>query len=374
MIAYKALHSGKEPSKYMTYEKPTVPVLLSADTNYFIPLVVTIESLLAHSSQTADYYFEVLAPQKYSDEELLILQNIENRYQNCTINVFEMQKYYEDILSPIEHISSAGFYRLRAASILKSFDKCIYLDTDVVVTGDILDLFMIDLQENEYIAAVKAPHFHLLKDCYEAHRIELHRVELGIPSMSEYINSGVLVMNLTSIRKNEIESQFIKLVSRNFSITDQDIINVACFGHIRLLPLKYNLIFAAGLTKEKLAYVFDEEMVEDAMLHPVIIHYASKLKPWNSVGLYRSYDWWKIVYKTECSQKAWERFEMELLNREKTIRKAGEFRIGMFVMFVPNYCRKLIREYKANGLGGVKLKLKRFADRKKAMYDEYKVR
>ncbi len=349
----------------MSYEKPTVPILLSADTNYFIPLVVTIESLLAHSSRAADYYFEVLAPQRYSDEELLILQHIEDRYQNCTIHIFEMKKYYEEIPSSIAHISSAGFYRLRAASILKAFDRCVYLDTDIVVTGDILELFMTDLQENEYIAAVKAPHFHLLDDRYEAHRIERHRAELGIPSMSGYVNSGVLVMNLSAIRKNGIEGQWIKLVSRNFSVTDQDVINVACFGHIRLLPPKYNLIFTAGLTKEKLAFVFGEETAADAMRRPVVIHYASRLKPWNSVGLYRSHDWWKTVYQTECAQKAWEHFERDMLEREKAIRRTGTYRIGRFVMFVPNCLRKLTGEYQAGGLGGVILKARRFCRQKR---------
>ncbi len=357
----------------MLCEKPTVPILLSADTNYFIPLVVTIESLLANSSQKADYYFEVLAPQKYGDEEMLILHNIEKRYSNCTIDIFEMQKHYEDIPSIIEHISSAGFYRLRAASILKAFDKCIYLDTDVVVNGDILELFMTELQEEEYIAAVKAPHFHLFKDCYEAYRIELHRDELGIPSMNEYINSGVLVMNLSSIRKNDIESRFISLISKNFSITDQDIINTACYGHIRLLPPKYNMIFTAGLTKEKLTSVFNKEMVEEAMLHPVIIHYASNLKPWNSVGLFRAYDWWKTVYKTECAQKAWEYFEKYMLSREKKIKRTSEYRIGMFFMFVPNCCIKLAGEYKTNGVRGVILRLKRLI-RREEIGDEHQAR
>ena len=87
-----------------------------------------------------------------------------------------------------EHINYVAMYRLSIPKILQDIDKCIYLDSDIVVEGDIAELDGISV-EGVCIAGVEdgAPF---------GEYAERLREILDGPDLDQYINSGVLIMNL----------------------------------------------------------------------------------------------------------------------------------------------------------------------------------
>ena len=60
--------------------------------------------------------------------------------------------------------------------------------------------------------------------------------------MNQYIDIGVLLMNLKQIRMDNMTQKFIELSKNNYDYKEQDVLNVACFGKILTLPPKYNLM------------------------------------------------------------------------------------------------------------------------------------
>ena len=88
-------------------------------------------------------------------------------------------------------LSEAAYYRVLLASILKDVDKILYLDCDIIVKGNIRELFEIEM-DNYALAAVQEP----------VEIEEVHRLQLSIPYGESYFNSGVLLINLNYWREN----------------------------------------------------------------------------------------------------------------------------------------------------------------------------
>ena len=165
------------------------------------------------------------------------------------------------------------WYRLFAHRVFKDIDKMIYLDSDTLVQKDLSELFDTDLT-GYCIGAIRdiAP----TEDKY-------HSVGLYVKDFSDkYLNkgvyyiSGVLLLNLKEIEKNEhlfFETK-IPLV-----YPDQDLLNVAMLGKIKTLPLKYNL--APGLLIPK---TFSKKEADDIFHNGASISHCYSVKPYRKIG------------------------------------------------------------------------------------------
>ena len=101
--------------------------------------------------------------------------------------------------------------------------------------------------------------------------------------MRQYVNAGMLVMNLKQIRKDNMTLKFLELSKKNYTSQDQDVLNVACYGKIITLPPKFNaMIYRLKENSSLLRDLYKEEDIIEANNSPYIIHYAGKEKPWNS--------------------------------------------------------------------------------------------
>ena len=79
------------------------------------------------------------------------------------------------------------------------------------------------------------------------------------------------------------EKMLTRLREINF-YTDQDVMNDVCYGNIFSLPLKYNIVPVENLYGER------QEEARDAMIAPVLLHYASK--PWYVSAQQGIYKYW----------------------------------------------------------------------------------
>ena len=130
--------------------------------------------------------------------------------------------------------------------------------------------------------------------------------------MIQYINAGMLLMNLKQIRMDNMTQKFIKLTEKNFASQDQDILNVACYGKILTLKPKYNLQVVRLFEKNNsyLRDLYRKEEIIQAKRSPYIIHFSAKKKPWNSIGINLEKYWLDTGKKTPY-------FDNFIRNREK---------------------------------------------------------
>jgi lipopolysaccharide biosynthesis glycosyltransferase len=145
----------------------------------------------------------------------------------------------------------------------------------MVVINNIEQLYNIDL-DGKYFAACT----HM----FEPMQI-LSRLRLKMPSKSVYINSGMLLMDMQLLRRQQkIEPvlDYFKKNRRRIYLFDQDIINgFYCEQILAVNPLLYNLderyFKLHNINPKSKENVINYDWVKK---NTVIIHFCGKKKPW----------------------------------------------------------------------------------------------
>lgn len=128
------------------------------------------------------------------------------------------------------------YYRIFAASLLPpDVDKVLYLDGDTIVINPLEELYKRDFEGNYFLACTHVKKF--------LNKINQYR--LGMEEESTYINSGVMLMNLSELREKQNIKEvmsFVEKKRRYLTLPDQDIIT-ALYGNKTGIfeTMKYNL-------------------------------------------------------------------------------------------------------------------------------------
>ncbi|MEL6608445.1 MAG: glycosyltransferase family 8 protein [Pseudomonadota bacterium] len=203
--------------------------MFAADDAVVEPMCVAWRSCcLAHPSQELRFH---LLDCGISEQKLEIAKTYAQSL-SAVLRVYPMDVARLDGLSPrlalSTHLSSATLARCFMGSVLpQSCKRVVYLDTDVLVTRPLNALFDLDL-DGAVIAGVPDVLDHL--------------ADLGI-AQGDYINAGVLLVDLEAWRAQDIEKDILDIFSAQDArllYHDQCAINLALRGKIRPLPGHYN--------------------------------------------------------------------------------------------------------------------------------------
>lgn len=265
-----------------------VIVAMATDLNYLYQTCLAIESAMMQSDSEDRYKFYVLMKRDVWEFSCVNFTMIQKKYNNCTIEKIFMDDLLPQTNIHIEHISEPTYYRMLLPQLIRE-DKCLYLDSDVIVCKNLAHFYNISLEEYE-LAGVIAPSWQKLGE-KEWEYME----QTGIPSFKTYVNAGVLLLNLAKMREENFVSKAVRLIGRFFPGQDQDIINLLAYGKIKLLPLCYNAMVACfDWQKERLEGIFTENEIHEAKLAPYVIHFSNKYKPWEYMDIAYADRWWRI--------------------------------------------------------------------------------
>lgn len=252
-----------------------INICLATNKEYIKPLACTVSSILRNADIETDLHIFILE-NDFSNEDKNKILNLK-KIKECEITFIKIQSEYFDNLPGFEeklsYISKTAFFRFFVAELLKDTDKIIYLDSDVIVLHDLKDLFMQDIQ-NYYIAAVE--------DMAYYHNLNNNKVKC----FNTYVNSGVLLMNLSLWRKDHLSSKIfdtIKEKYKDFIYLDQDALNIVCKNKIKLLDFSYNIQVDSLKPRILLKHPKKQE-IKESLKKAKIIHYISDKKPWNYFG------------------------------------------------------------------------------------------
>lgn len=266
-----------------------IPVFFSTDDKYMPYLDVAISSLVANASE--EYSYKIIVLNTGLDPENVAKVKA-NECPGFSIEFFDISDRIENIKSRFKnvyHFSIVTYYRLFIASLFPQYKKILYLDCDLVVLGDISELYNIDLGEN--ILGV-------VPDQYVCNTKEFRlyaREAIGVDP-DTYFNAGVLVVDLEQFRKNEIEKKFIELITKyDFDLLDPDqaYLNYLCYGKTYCLPNGWNKVptdIACEGNKN-------------------IVHFALYKKPWQYDDVIDGEYFWDYArkspfYEQICAAKA----------------------------------------------------------------------
>ncbi|CJW69860.1 glycosyltransferase [Streptococcus pneumoniae] len=245
-------------------------VVFAGDYAYIRQIETAMKSLCRHNSHLKIYLLNQDIPQEWFSQIRIYLQEMGGDLIDCKLIGSQYTMNWSNKLPHINHMTFARYF----IPDFVTEDKVLYLDSDLIVTGDLTDLFGLDLGEN-YLAAARS--------CFGA--------GLGF-------NAGVLLINNKKWKSENIRQKLIELTEKeheNVKEGDQSILNMLFKDQYSLLEDKYNfqIGFDAGAAEKNHAFIFEIPLTP----LPKILHYISPDKPWKqfSVGRLRE-EWWKYSF------------------------------------------------------------------------------
>lgn len=269
------------------------PIVFSTDDNYVMPTAVAIRSIVANTDLKTIEFYIIFRDSLSAQSKATLKKAAQCDDKIINLEFLDVAPFVSKAESHIGHISGATYYRLALPELLRKYDQCLYLDGDIIVVGNIKSLLKISLADKYLIAGVRAtsPIFYKIKVKQKILK------ELEIPDLNQYVNAGVLLINLKEMRKANLANKMIQMIPREYTVQDQDIINIVCYNKILFLSPKYNamptLFEYPEITLNK-AYILND--IREAKRTPCIIHFANKYKPWRYSDIPKG-DIWYATYR-----------------------------------------------------------------------------
>ena len=244
----------------------TIPIFFSSNDDYAPWLGVAMHSLVTNADPNRNYTIVVM-DEDLSEEHKAKLRALVEGKDNFELRLVPMEGKIQGVFDRVgnrlrtDYFTMTIFFRLFIPTMFPEWDKGIYLDADIVVPGDISQMYDIDL-EGAYVGAC---HDRSIAGVPELVEYVGPGVGVGIEN---YVNSGILLMDMKTLREHKLAERFLELFTTYHfeSIApDQDYLNALCFGHIKFMPDEWDVMPIQGSK--------DFE-------NPKLIHYNLFDKPW----------------------------------------------------------------------------------------------
>jgi lipopolysaccharide biosynthesis glycosyltransferase len=247
-----------------------------------------MRSIIENADTRQKYEFIILHCGDISQNSMKKLCEMLTEFRNFSIefsDFTEIAKNYNFFIS--RHITVEAYFRLFIPFKFPQYEKALYFDGDMVCRTDISRLFNMDIL-NYLIGAVHdiAVAWYFLPENLKNDEFrKIYEYILSTEKPSDYINSGMLLMNCKKFRQIYSEKDVVDtILSREWQVHDQDVINFLAKDKILYLDYEWNFMsngWAKYLPQNlKNKYIYAEE-------NPKIIHN----KPYKY--------WWYIPYFDE---------------------------------------------------------------------------
>lgn len=270
-----------------------IDVCCIADENYVTPTMVFLKSVFKTKSLSTKLSITILVPLGAKDK-MITLEKL--GAEDFLINIVEIDNSQFDSLHKYKDndnycmASPSAMFKFVIPDVFKDLDRILYIDTDLIVRKDLMELFMTTM-DNDYMCAV-----------VDMWTPVTNRED--IKGFKNYFNSGMMLMNLNKMRGDNMPQRLIqaKMRSTNFNLMDQDVFNEVCGSRVRLLDIKYNFLpvcYKRHKQKFKLAemnaiYGSNYSSIDEIARDPVVVHWAGSEKPWVSSETLFAAEWSEI--------------------------------------------------------------------------------
>lgn len=198
------------------------------------------------------------------------------------------------------------FYRLFLPSMLpKTIQRVLFIDCDTIVLQDLSPLWEMDMAD-KWVYGVD--------DCRGA----AYRTDLGLEPAANYINNGVLLIDVEAWRRNDVEKMFLEFIHEHqgdITFVDQGVQNgvLSKLNRSGLLHPKYNCLtvffdfdYESLIKLRRPPVPGDVNQYREAVAAPAIVHFQScfrsGLRPWVS-GCKHKYAPVYLEYKAKSPWK-----------------------------------------------------------------------
>lgn len=268
----------------------TINIAMALDDNYIYPTIVSITSIMLNSNPFSNINIYIMHPFEFNSKNKKKLLFLEKKFVKLKINLFNMKLKYK-FANQNKLITTPAYYRLSLSELIPNLNKIIWIDSDTLTLTSLEELYNLNISNLHYKGWLDHT-----KNCVDKFTNE----------NDHCICSGVMLLNLNELRKDNMTNNYIKFIeknNKNLHQHDQTVINAVSYKKIDILPAKYgmynykNLNELIDLTngyRYKFGYSLDERI--EAYFYPSILHYVNK--PWKK-KVNRFNLWWEYAKKTD---------------------------------------------------------------------------
>ena len=244
----------------LNYMVDYIPIVISFDRNYSDYAAATVQTVFYNTKNKIKFYWII------PKIDFLLVNKLKKKlFLNNLIKIITVEKNDFNILNNLEingHWGKIAFNKLLIPELVLE-KKVIYLDTDLLVLDDLKSLYDTDIKDY-LIAGVLDP----------------DGVKTDIINKNDlnYINSGVMLMNLEQFRKTNYQEKIRDIIIYNSAqiLGDQCIFNKLAENKKLIINKKFNFLVFPNLISEE-----ERKIIKNLKEKEIkIIHFVGPIKPW----------------------------------------------------------------------------------------------
>ncbi len=263
----------------MKNQNNNISLFFAVDNNYCPFLSITLDSITANCNKNLKYDVYVLTTGTSKENYNIISSRLPENFSINFVDMTEKLEKFNESLHTRDYYSKTTYYRLFIPEMFPQLKKALYLDSDIIVLGDISELYNTDLTNN-LVGAIPdsaVQNTPVFKEYVEK--------VIGVEKPTNYFNAGVLLMNLEEMRKFNFENKFLDLLKKyKFTVAqDQDYLNAICLNKVAYCDYSWN------------AMPIPNDCFKPTELN--LIHFNMLWKPWIFENTIYEEHFWKYANK-----------------------------------------------------------------------------
>ncbi|MBD5468199.1 MAG: glycosyltransferase family 8 protein [Lachnospiraceae bacterium] len=244
----------------------TINIAVVTNQKYVPRMLVMVHSLFSQNREKS-FCVYILHSGLSETCKKTIEKRFGEEHQSCRLLEID-DAMLSDVPIKDQNLSREAYFKLLIPKLIpQDIPRILYLDSDMIILGDIQGLYEYDLK-GKALGAVR--------DLYMDRDI-LYKTRL-MPQEYTYFNSGVLLIDMERFREVFDFNGAMHYIEENghqFRFHDQEVLNALCYREVTILPEIYNYVTLYRDRFDPLWYRRREKK-----LGIIVLHYAAH-KPWN---------------------------------------------------------------------------------------------
>ena len=267
-----------ETDQRETAAEDKIVIVCSADAGYVMPLAAMVKSVLVNiRTELGIVLYIIDGGISGQDKEKLLKSWHDTRLM---VNFIQLHETISPDLPLWGRIKNSIVYQkmLMTAFIPELFEKAIFLDCDLIVKGDLAELWKTDMGDRSVLA---------VQDLVIPYVASLYGIsaykELGIPPEAKYFNTGLMVANLSWWRRNNITVKafnYVQTYRKTIFFFEQEALNAVLSGTWGELDPRWNQIETVSGRSFFRCTHLDDNIYQQITEDPFVVHFAGTFKPW----------------------------------------------------------------------------------------------
>ena len=279
-----------------------IPIVIRINDYYAPYFTVLLQSIIDNAYEKNNYDIIVLEHTVTKENKRIISEILQGK-NNISVRYFNPEYLLEDVIIPFktELDSIEPYYSIFIPWLLPNYDKVLIIDCDIILLGDIAEIYNQDI--SDYLAGACKDIMHLgMYNINENGYVDYVTKELKLQKPYEYINTKIMLLNTDKIRNSfNIKDIFNKVKTNKYNELEQDLFNNLLNGKVKYFDYKYSIISEVDtFVNSRIEYAPKKEnnAYRKAQANPFVINFNNYPKPWSNPNIPYAYKWWEIARKT----------------------------------------------------------------------------